>query len=425
MSHLFATTDLERTYRVNLNVIGVDGRPAVKSLVTILKEWLAFRKATVKRRLEYRLERVERRIHILEGYLVAFLNIDEVIRIIREEDEPKPVLMKTFKISDIQAEAILDLKLRNLAKLEEMKIRGEQDELSEERDALKKTLGSDARLKTLIKRELKAVVDTHGDARRAPLAEREEAKAFSELELTTADPLTIVLSDKGWIRAAKGHEIDPESLSYKSGDGFRFAARGKSNLPTVVLDSTGRAYTLPTHQLPSARGQGEPLTGRINPPSGATFQGLLTGAEDDRFLLASDAGYGFVVQFGQLQAKNKAGKAVLTLPKNARVLSPAAIAAGGRTASLSWRPTRGVCWSFRWPTCPNWHGARVTSSLVFPQPEPPPEKSLLSAFVWPPRAIRCRSRPAGTTAISSGRSSNIFVENAGVVAASCQRATRG
>ena len=330
MSHLFATTDLERTYRVNLNVIGVDGRPAVKSLVTILKEWLAFRKATVKRRLEYRLERVERRIHILEGYLIAFLNIDEVIRIIREEDEPKPVLMKTFKISDIQAEAILDLKLRNLAKLEEMKIRGEQDELSEERDALKKTLGSDARLKTLIKRELKAVVDTHGDARRAPLAEREEAKAFSELELTTADPLTIVLSDKGWIRAAKGHEIDPESLSYKSGDGFRFAARGKSNLPTVVLDSTGRAYTLPTHQLPSARGQGEPLTGRINPPSGATFQGLLTGAEDDRFLLASDAGYGFVVQFGQLQAKNKAGKAVLTLPKNARVLSPAAIAAGGQ-----------------------------------------------------------------------------------------------
>lgn len=328
MSHLFATTDLERTYRVNLNVIGIDGRPAVKSLVTILKEWLAFRKATVKRRLEYRLERVERRMHILEGYLVAYLNIDEVIRIIREEDEPKAVLMKTFKISDIQAEAILDLKLRNLAKLEEMKIRGEQDELAEERDTLKKTLGSDARLKTLIKRELNAVVEAHGDSRRAPLAEREEAKAFSELELTTADPLTIVLSEKGWIRAAKGHDIDPASLSYKSGDGFRFAARGKSNLPTVVLDSTGRAYTLPTHQLPSARGQGEPLTGRINPPSGATFEGLLTGTEGDRFLLASDAGYGFVVQFSQLQAKNKAGKAVLTLPKNARVMAPAAIAAG-------------------------------------------------------------------------------------------------
>ena len=325
MSHLFATTDLERTYRVNLNVIGIDGWPAVKSLVTILREWLAFRKATVKRRLEYRLERVERRIHILEGYLVAFLNIDEVIRIIREEDEPKAVLMKTFKISDVQAEAILDLKLRNLAKLEEMKIRGEQDELAEERDSLKKTLGSDARLKTLIKRELKAVVEAHGDTRRSPIEQRDEAKAFSELELTSADPLTIVLSEKGWIRAAKGHDIDPASLSYKSGDGFRFAARGKSNLPTVVLDSTGRAYTLPTHQLPSARGQGEPLTGRINPPSGATFEGLITGAEADRFLLASDAGYGFVVQFAQLQTKNKAGKAVLTLPKNARVLSPAVI----------------------------------------------------------------------------------------------------
>ena len=328
MSHLFATTDLERTYRVNLNVIGIDGRPAVKSLVTVLKEWLAFRKTTVKRRLQHRLERVERRLHILEGYLVAFLNIDEVIRIIREVGEPKPVLMKTFMISDVQAEAILDLKLRNLAKLEEMKIRGEQDELAEERDTLKKTLGSDARLKTLIKSELKAVVEVHGDARRAPLAEREEAKAFSELELTTADPLTIVLSEKGWIRAAKGHDIDPASFSYKSGDGFRFAARGKSNLPTVVLDSTGRAYTLPTHQLPSARGQGEPLTGRINPPSGATFEGLLTGAEGDRYLLASDAGYGFVVQFGQLQAKNKAGKAVLTLPKGAQVLPPAAIAQG-------------------------------------------------------------------------------------------------
>ena len=326
MSHLFATTDLERTYRVNLNVIGIDGRPAVKSLVTILKEWLAFRKTTIKRRLQHRLERVERRLHILEGYLAAFLNIDEVIRIVREEDEPKPVLMKTFKISDVQAEAILDLKLRNLAKLEEMKIRGEQDELAEERDGLKKTLGSDARLKTLIKRELKAVAETHGDQRRAPITEREEAKAFSELELTTADPLTIVLSEKGWIRAAKGHDIDPASLSYKSGDGFRFAARGKSNLPTVVLDSTGRAYTLPTHQLPSARGQGEPLTGRINPPSGATFEGLLTGAEADRYLLASDAGYGFVVQFGQLQAKNKAGKAALTLPKGAKVLPPAAIA---------------------------------------------------------------------------------------------------
>jgi topoisomerase-4 subunit A len=332
MSHLFATTDLERTYRVNLNVIGIDGRPGVKSLLTILKEWLVFRKATVKRRLAHRLDRVERRLHILDGYLIAFLNIDEVIRIIREEDEPKPALIRAFKITDTQAEAILDLKLRNLAKLEEMKIRGEQDELVAERDALKKTLGSEARLKTLIKRELNDVVAAHGDARRSPLVAREEARAFSELELTTADPLTIVLSEKGWIRAAKGHDIDPTALSYKSGDSFRFSAKGKSNLPTVVLDSTGRAYTIPTHQLPSARGQGEPLTGRINPPSGATFEGLLTGQEGDRFLLASDAGYGFVVQFAQLQAKNKAGKALLTLPKNARVLPPAAISG----AAESW-----------------------------------------------------------------------------------------
>ena len=327
MGHLCATTDLERSYRVNLNVIGTDGRPGVKSLDTILKEWLQFRKETVKRRLAHRLERVERRLHILEGYLVAFLNIDEVIRIIREEEEPKAVLMKTFSITDMQAEAILDLKLRNLAKLEEMKIRGEQDELAEERDGLKKTLGSDSRLNTLIKRELKAVVDQHGDSRRSPLVEREEAKAYSELELTSTEPLTVVLSEKGWIRAAKGHDIDPTTLSYKSGDSFKFAAKGKSNLPAVVLDSTGRAYTIATHQLPSARGQGEPLTGRINPPSGATFEGLLTGAPEDRFLLASDAGYGFVVQFANLQAKNKAGKAVLTLPKNARVLAPAMIPA--------------------------------------------------------------------------------------------------
>ena len=327
MGHLFSTTDLERSYRVNLNVIGTDGRPGVKSLDTILKEWLQFRKETVKRRLAHRLERVERRLHILEGYLVAFLNIDEVIRIIREEEEPKAVLIKTFSITDMQAEAILDLKLRNLAKLEEMKIRGEQDELAEERDGLKKTLGSDSRLKTLIKRELKAVVDQHGDSRRSPLVERDEAKAYSELELTSTEPLTVVLSEKGWIRAAKGHDIDPTTLSYKSGDSFKFAAKGKSNLPAVVLDSTGRAYTIATHQLPSARGQGEPLTGRINPPSGATFEGLLTGAPEDRFLLASDAGYGFVVQFANLQAKNKAGKAVLTLPKNARVLAPAMIPA--------------------------------------------------------------------------------------------------
>ena len=335
MSHLFATTDLERNYRVNLNVIGIDGRPGVKSLATILLEWLEFRRTTVRRRLEHRLEKVLKRLHILEGYLVAYLNIDEVIRIVREEDEPRPALMARFGLTEIQADAILDLKLRNLAKLEEMKIRGEQNELAEERDDLEKTLGSDARLKTLIKKELEAVAKDHGDERRSPIVEREEAKAFSELELTTADPLTIVLSEKGWIRAAKGHDIDPESLSYKSGDAFKLAAKGRSNQPTVVFDSTGRSYSLPSHQLPSARGQGEPLTGRINPPSGATFEALLTGVDADRFLLASDAGYGFVARFVDLQTKNKAGKAVLSLPKGAGVLQPGSVGSADESAMVA------------------------------------------------------------------------------------------
>ena len=328
MSHLFATTELERSYRVNLNLIGIDGRPGVKSLDGILREWLEFRRATVRRRLEHRLERVMRRLHILEGYLIAYLDLDEVIRIIREEDHPKSALIAAFGLSDIQAEAILDLKLRNLAKLEEMKIRGEQDQLSAERDGLELILGSDARLKTLIKKELVAVAESHGDDRRSPIVSRDEARAFSEIELTTADPLTVVLSEKGWIRAAKGHDMDPAALSYKSGDSFKMSMLGRSNLPTVVFDSTGRAYTLASHQLPSARGQGEPLTGRINPPSGATFEGLLTGVDTDRYLLASDAGYGFVARFSDLQSKNKAGKAVLSLPSAAQVIHPAPIPQG-------------------------------------------------------------------------------------------------
>ncbi|MDE0950430.1 MAG: DNA topoisomerase IV subunit A [Halioglobus sp.] len=325
MSHLFASTDLERSYRVNLNMIGIDGRPGVKSLDRILREWLKFRTVTVRRRLEYRLDRVLKRLHILDGYLVAFLNIDEVIHIIRTEDKPKPALMQRFKISDIQAEAILDLKLRHLAKLEEISIRAEQDDLQKERDQLQKVLGSDARLKTLIKKELLAVAETYGDERRSILVERGEAKAFSELELLTADPTTVVVSQKGWIRAAKGHDIDPTSLSYKSGDGYKMCALGRTNQPVVILDSTGRAYTVPSHNLPSARGQGEPVTGRINPPSGATFEGLMMGAEDALFLLASDAGYGFVAKLGDLQTKNRAGKAAITLPKGGQVLQPAAI----------------------------------------------------------------------------------------------------
>ena len=337
MSHLFASTDLERSYRVNLNLVGIDGRPGVKGLDRILKEWLKFRTETVRRRLEYRLERVLKRLHILDGYLVAYLNIDEVIHIIRTEDKPKPALMARFGITDVQAEAILELKLRNLAKLEEMKIRGEQDELEQERDQLQKTLGSAARLKTLIKKELLAIAEKYGDERRSPLVLRDEAKAFSALELLTADPITVVMSEKGWIRAAKGHDIDPVSLSYKSGDVFKMAVRGRSNQPAVILDSTGRAYTVASHNLPSARGQGEPVTGRINPPSGATFEGMMMGADDSLYLLASDAGYGFVAKLGDLQTKNRAGKAALTLPKGGRVLQPAAIAStdGAWVAAVS------------------------------------------------------------------------------------------
>ena len=327
MSHLFATADLERSYRINLNMIGIDGRPAVKGLDRILSEWLRFRTDTVRRRLEYRLERVVKRLHLLEGYLIAYLNIDEVIHIIRTEDQPKPALMQRFGLTDTQAEAILELKLRNLAKLEEMKIRGEQDDLARERDELQTILGGAARLKTLIKKELRAVAEQYGDARRSPLVVRDEAKAFSELELMSADPLTVVMSDKGWIRAAKGHDIDPTSLSYKSGDAFRMATRGRSNQPVVILDSTGRAYTLASHNLPSARGQGEPVTGRINAPSGASFKGMMMGDPQARYLLASDAGYGFVARLGDLQTKNRSGKAVISLRRGAQVLQPAAIAA--------------------------------------------------------------------------------------------------
>ena len=328
MSHLFATTDLERSYRINLNLIGNDGRPAVKSLDTILREWLAFRTETVTRRLQYRLEKVLARLHLLEGYLVAYLNIDEVIHIIRTEDKTKAVLIERFGLSDAQAEAVLELKLRNLAKLEEMKIKGEQDELNLEREQLELTLGSTARMRTLIKKELLAIADRFGDERSSPLVQRAEAKAFSEKELMSTEPVTVVLSAKGWIRAAKGHDVDPESLSYKAGDAFSLAAAGRSNQSAMLIDDTGRAYTLPSHNLPSARGQGEPVTGRINPPTGSSFKALLMGDEKDKVLLASDAGYGFVTELGHLMAKNKAGKSVLNLPPGAQVLPPALIPVG-------------------------------------------------------------------------------------------------
>ena len=326
MGHLFATTDLERSYRVNLNMIGVDGRPGVKGLVKILKEWLGYRLETVRRRLEFRLDKVLKRLHILDGYLIVFLNIDEVIEIIRTEANPKLGLIKRFKFSDSQAEAVLELKLRHLARLEEMKITTEQDALAKERNQLELTLGSAARMKTLVKKELVAVADEFGDKRRSPLKEREEAQAFSEQDLLTSDPVTIVLSEKGWIRAAKGHDIEPTSLSYKSGDAYYLSVAGKSNQPVVILDSNGRAYCVPAHTLPSARGQGEPLTGRINPHTGATFEGVMMGDEKQLYLLASDAGYGFVTRLGDLQSKNKGGKSVLSIPKGGRVLQPFVVA---------------------------------------------------------------------------------------------------
>ncbi|HDZ07818.1 DNA topoisomerase IV subunit A [Pseudohongiella sp.] len=325
MLHLFATTDLEKSYRVNFNMIGTNGRPQVKDLRVILTEWLSFRTETVRRRLQYRLQKVLDRLHILEGLLVAFLNIDEVIHIIRTEDKPKPVLMARFGLDDVQAESILELKLRHLAKLEEMKIRGEQDELAKEREHLEGLLGSERKLKTLIKKELIADAEQYGDDRRSPLVQRSEAQAFSEVELISSEPVTVVLSKSGWVRAAKGHDVDPEALQYKSGDGFKIAAKGKSNQSAVFLDSTGRAYSVQTHTLPSARGQGEPLTGRLAPPSGASFEGVLMADDKQRVLMASDAGYGFVATVGDLQSKNKAGKSVLTLPKGARVLTPTQI----------------------------------------------------------------------------------------------------
>ena len=322
MAHLFATTDLERNYRINLNVIGIDGKPGVKSLDKILSEWLSFRMVTVRRRLQHRLDWVERRLHLLDGLLIAFLNLDEVIHIIRTEDHPKQKLIERFELTEEQANYILDTRLRQLARLEEMKIRGEQEELEGERDKLQKTLDSARRLKTLIRKELEAIADEYGDDRRSPIVVRGEAQAFNETDLLTSDPITIVLSDKGWIRSAKGHEIDPASLNYKAGDAFKLAVRGKSNQQLVILDSTGRSYSLASHTLPSARGQGEPVTGRLSPPSGAAFEGLLVGDPSQQVLLASDAGYGFVTTLADLYSKNKAGKAALTLPAGAKVLSP-------------------------------------------------------------------------------------------------------
>ena len=325
MKHLFATTDLERTYRVNMNMIGLNGRPQVKNLKSILKEWLEFRIETVRRRLQWRLDKVEKRLHILEGLMIAYLNIDEVIAIIRNNDEPKPVLMKRFKISDEQAEAILELKLRHLAQLEEMKIREEQDALKEERDGLQATLGSERRMKTLVKKELKEDIETYGDERRSPIVEREAAQAIAASDLVPSEPVTVILSERGWVRAAKGFDVDPTSLHYKSGDAFKSSAQGRTNGSAMFLDSTGRVYCVPAHGFPSARGLGEPISGRLKPPDGATFVSVLMGGEEVQYLFATSAGYGFVASLGSLQSRNKSGKAVISVPAGAEVLQAALV----------------------------------------------------------------------------------------------------
>lgn len=337
MAHLFATTDLERTYRVNLNIIGLDGRPKVMGLKSLLEDWLKFRIDTVTKRLQWRLDKVQARLHVLDGLLAAYLNLDEVIKIIRREDEPKPVLMKRFKLTEIQAEAILETKLRHLAKLEEMKIRGEQKELSQEQEELDKILKSKARLKKLVRDELIADAEMFGDDRRSRIVERAAAQAIDETELVATEPVTVVLSERGWIRSAKGHELDPRTLSYKTGDAFKAAAKGRSTQQAVFLDSTGRAYSLLAHTLPSARGQGEPLSGRIDPPDGATFAGVLIGDPEDRWVIASDAGYGFVVKLEELHSRNRAGKAVLKVPEGSGVLTPAPVpnAAGALLCAAS------------------------------------------------------------------------------------------
>ena len=326
MAHLFATTDLEKSYRVNMNMIGLDHKPAVKGLLEILNEWLAFRRTTVTRRLQYRLDKVLSRLHILEGLMIAFLNIDEIIEIIRHEDDPKAELIARFKLSDEQADAILNLRLRHLAKLEENQLKAEQDELEKERLNLEAILGSERRLNTLIKKEIQEDAKKYANPRMSQLVEREEAKMISESDMTPAEPVTVILSEMGWVRCAKGHDIDPKSLSYKAGDNYRAHACGKSNQAVVFIDSTGRSYALDPLSLPSARSQGEPLTGKLNLPAGATIEYVVMASEQQELLMASDAGYGFICKFEDLIARNKAGKALISLPENAKVMEPKTLA---------------------------------------------------------------------------------------------------
>jgi topoisomerase-4 subunit A len=322
ISHLFATTDLEKSHKVNMTLIGLNRKPQTLGLLEILKQWLKFRRQTVIRRLEFRLNKINARLRILEGLLVAYLNLDEIIRIIRESDAPKPVLMKTFKLSDVQAEAILQIRLRQLAKLEEIKIKKEKQELAEEKDWIEKTLASNQRLKTLMKKELKEDKEKHGDERRTLLVERKEAQAIKEVELTAVEPVTVVLSTGGWVRAARGHEVDPTSLIYKAGDEFLSAACGRTIQPAIFMDTRGRTYSLPAHKLASARGHGEPLTGRLTPSNGARFLAVVMGSPEQKVLLASDTGYGFITDISNMVTKNTKGKSMLSVPKESEPLPP-------------------------------------------------------------------------------------------------------
>lgn len=322
MDHLFATTDLERTYRINLNMIGLNGRPQVKNLLLILNEWLEYRVETVKRKLTHRLAVINERLHILAGLIIVYLNLDEIIRIIRKEDEPKPILIKRFNLSEIQADAILDTKLRHLARLEEIQIKQEQTKLDKERDHIEKTLASRTKLKNVIRDELEKISSKEGDKRQTALVTRKEAQALKQEEILPTEPITVVLSNKGWVRTAKGHEVDPHTLNYKAGDYLQAASIGRSNQLAVFIDSTGRSYSLPAHTLPSARGQGEPLTGRLNPPPGGIFISVMIGEPNEKWVLVSTAGYGFIVTLENLYSKNRAGKAVLNLSQDAKPLLP-------------------------------------------------------------------------------------------------------
>ncbi len=391
MGHLFATTDLERSYRVNLNIIGLDGRPQVKHLKALLAEWLVFRTDTVTRRLQHRLEKVERRLHLLEGLLTAFLNLDEVIRIIRSEDEPRPVLIQRFELSEDQADYILDTRLRQLARLEEMKIRGEQDALDDERDKLISTLGSKAKLRKLIKDELLADAKQFGDARRSPLVARESAQALAETELVPSEPMTIVLSEKGWVRAAKGHDVDAAALSYREGDGLLAAVRGRTTQQVAFLDSTGRAYSTLAHSLPSARGNGEPLTGRFSPAAGASFQALASGEPDAKFVLASSHGYGFLTRFENLVGRQKAGKAMQSLTPGAKVVQPAPAGAGGKDALVVAATSAGHLLAFPLSELPELDRGKGNKLIEIPKAKLGTERVVGVAVVSPGDTLQVRS----------------------------------